>query len=419
MKTVARETRSIRRNLILTTVAIVALALPVFLDLLIAPRLRAQAPARESVAPSLQAAPAPEPLVKSAVDGVLDLFKQKSVVVLGDSHGLAQEEVFYSTLVRDPRFVEQVANVVVEFGGSAAQDIIDRYVNGENVPFAELRHVWTDVAGWLPGPFNLGYINFFANVRAANLKLSTEHRIKVWLGDPAVDWTKINSFQDIQPYVSRRDESIFRIISDEILKKQKKTLLIIGSGHLVGPDFGPGNSRRLRAAFAEANPDAMAVVSPFTGYIEPECNAKVVARAKDWPVPAVVGPIRDTWLKSELELPGCNYIPPEQVEQIRKMFAPAPPPGPSWTEPGKPPTAADMIATQISMQSGAESDAILYLGPPDALTQSPIDPSIYLDPDYFKEMNRRAQCCVPASYSLNWDQILQRNSVVPRKFQPR
>jgi hypothetical protein len=50
--------------------------------------------------------------------------------------------------------------VVVEFGGSAAQGIIERYVNGEDVPFTELRHVWTDVVGWIPGPFALGYVNF-------------------------------------------------------------------------------------------------------------------------------------------------------------------------------------------------------------------------------------------------------------------
>ncbi len=66
------------------------------------------------------------PQVKSAVDGVLDLFKQKSVVALGDAHGLAQEEAFYSALVRDPRFAEQVGNVVVEFGGGASQDIVGR-----------------------------------------------------------------------------------------------------------------------------------------------------------------------------------------------------------------------------------------------------------------------------------------------------
>jgi hypothetical protein len=41
------------------------------------------------------------------------------------------------------------------------------------------------------------------------------------------------------------------------------------------------------------------------------------------------------------------------------------------------------------MLSGAGSDAILYLGPPESLTESPIDPTIYFDPDYFNEENRR------------------------------
>lgn len=58
-----------------------------------------------TVAP-LSAQPAGEraPEVKPAIDGMLDLFKDKPVVALGDYHGLAQEEVFYSTLIRDPRF---------------------------------------------------------------------------------------------------------------------------------------------------------------------------------------------------------------------------------------------------------------------------------------------------------------------------
>lgn len=76
---------------------------------------------------------------------------------------------------------------MVEFGGEAVQDIIDRYVNGEEVPFAGLRHFWTDTAGWSPGPAVRGYVNFYANVRAANLKLPNGHRIKAQLGDSKID----------------------------------------------------------------------------------------------------------------------------------------------------------------------------------------------------------------------------------------
>jgi hypothetical protein len=85
---------------------------------------------------------------------------------------------------------------------------------------------------------------------------------------------------------------------------------------------------------------------------------------------------------------------------------------------GNRPSAADMVVTRITVLSGIKSDAILYLGPPDTLTQSPIDPSIYLDPDYFNELNRRAQCCFLPSYTLNWDGLLQQNSTVPKKSHP-
>jgi hypothetical protein len=332
----------------------------------------------------------PAPQVRPAVDGVLDLFKQRRVVALGDDHSLAQEEAFYSALVRDPRFAEMVGNVVVEFGGESSQGVIDRYVNGEDVPFTELRHVWTETAGWFPGPTALGYVNFFANVRAANLKLPPGHRIKVWLGDPKVDWSKINSFRDIQPYLSRRDENFFRIISDEILKKGK---------------------------IDKTYPNSLAVVSPFVGYIEPECNAKFLATVKNWPVPALAWPVGGTWLKSELGLGGCNFISTGQVEQIKKVAARTPPPGVRWPGPGPPPTAAEMIAGFSSMVSGVDSDAILYLGPPDTFTRSPIEDSIYLDPGYFKEENRRARCCTPNGELLDWDQILRENSVVPKKME--
>jgi hypothetical protein len=357
------------------------------------------------------------PQVKPAIDGVLDLFKQKQVVALGDFHGVAQEEAFYSALVRDPRFAEQVGNVVVEFGGSAAQGIIDRYVNGEDVPFTELRHVWTDVVGWLPGPFLLGFINFYATVRAVNANLPPDHRIKVWLGDPKIDWTKINSAEDLQPFLARRDDNIAGIIVDEILKKQKKTLLIIGSAHLAANGSGPGAILPpLVAKIVATGPNALAEVAPFTGYADPECNAKFGARAKDWPVPAIARPIEGTWLKSELQLAGCNYVLPEQVKRMKEQLD-----GMLATRGLLPLTTpfATMMANQNLSRSGVNFDAVLYLGPPDTLTESPIEPSFYLDPDYFKEMNRRAQCCMGNSYTLDWDHILQQNSAVPRKFQPR
>ena len=315
------------------------------------------------------------PSVKPAVDGVLDLFKQKPVVALGDFHWLAQEESFYSAIVRDPRFAESVGNVVVEFGGEASQGIIDRYVAGENVPVAELRKVWTETAGWVPGPTALGYVNFFVSVRAANLKLSPEHRIKVWLGEPRIDWSEVKSWQDLQSYFPLRDDNYVRIISENILKKQKKTLLIIGTGHLFDPK-GPGP---VKAKIEAAYPNKVAVVSPFAGYLEPACNERIAAQTKDWPVPSVVGPVEGTRLKSELQLENCNYSVKDQQDM--------------W----------------------AHSDSILYVGAPDSLTFSAMDPNIYLDLDYFNEVNRRLRCCTP-NQPMDWDKLFQGGTPSRGKF---
>lgn len=49
--------------------------------------------------------------------------------------------------------------------------------------------------------------------------------------------------------------------------------------------------------------------------------------------------------------------------------------------------------------------------------ESPIDPNIYFDPDYFKEENRRLQCRTPNGKPLDFDQILRRNSLVPKKLE--
>ncbi len=86
----------------------------------------------------------PSATVTSANDGVFAAFRTHSVVGLGDIHWLAQEEGFFSQLIADPRFAKEVGNVVVEFGDAAEQEMIDRYVAGEDVPYQQLRRMWAD-----------------------------------------------------------------------------------------------------------------------------------------------------------------------------------------------------------------------------------------------------------------------------------
>lgn len=127
-------------------------------------------------------AAAPPAKVGNAADGIFEAFGSHPLVGLAEWHGLAQELDFYAALLRDPRFAAEVGNIVLEVGDAAQQAVIDRYVGGEDVPYTELRKVWSDTVGWSPTVIFAGSINLYATIRAVNQALPPEKRIKVWLG---------------------------------------------------------------------------------------------------------------------------------------------------------------------------------------------------------------------------------------------
>jgi len=51
----------------------------------------------------------PAPTVRPAIDGILAAFEKHPLVGLGDMHGMAQQEDFFVTLIRDPRFAKELA----------------------------------------------------------------------------------------------------------------------------------------------------------------------------------------------------------------------------------------------------------------------------------------------------------------------
>ena len=323
----------------------------------------------------------PAPTVRPAIDGILAAFEKHPLVGLGDMHGMAQQEDFFVTLIRDPRFAKEVGNVVVEFGTATHQDILDRYINGGNVSYAELRSVWSDVVGWVPTVTGLGYVNFFVQVRTTNLSLPPEQRVRVWLGEPVIDWSKVGTWDDFIPAMSQRDSYPATIIKREILAKGKKALVIYGGGHFTNPDmpanFGP---KVLQTLVEEDYPKAFFIVLPYWGFVEKACSAAFEQTYRDWPTPALAFPVRGSTIAESLRKPGCHAAPP----------------GPTFSMPNKTEAELAEIRAKVAiadenMLSGMNSDALLYLGPAATLTRTPQEPSIYLDAAYRAEINRRNQ----------------------------
>ena len=178
----------------------------------------------------LDAAAAPNPpIVSPATDGIFAAFKTHPLVGLGELHGLAQELDFYVTLLRDPRFAAEVGNIVVEVGDAAQQAVIDRYVNGEDVPYAELRKVRP--TRWAASHRHLLADQSYSTIREVNAKLPPDKRIKVWLGEPPIDWTQIKTKEDFTPLEKQRDSHPVELVAREILARNKKALMIYGTGH--------------------------------------------------------------------------------------------------------------------------------------------------------------------------------------------
>jgi len=316
--------------------------------------------------------------VRPAFDGIFEAFQTHPLVGLGETHRRAQEIDFYTALIRDPRFARDVGNVVVEFGGAAHQDIIDRYVAGEDVPYLELRKVWTDTVGWLGVVPSMGYQLFYYQVREVNLTLPPQNRIHVWLGEPVIDWSQIKTHDDYMKLVHIRDSHPAELIEREILGREKKALIIYGGAHfwpLMPGELGKKledewQTNTLRARIDQNHPGALFTVRFYTGSGDKACIDDFESKVSSaWPVPALITPLPGSTVAANLIR--CN---PVRVDSFSL------PPGLSDAE--KQQAAAFWTETE------GRYDALLYVAPRAQVTFAPTLSDYFMDSDYFNEIAR-------------------------------
>ena len=171
------------------------------------------------------------------VGGLLSAFDKADVVALGATRGRNGSDLRLR-LIHHPDFPNKARFIVVEFGNSLYQPILDRYILGEDVPLTELQQVWrntTQVGSW-DSPI---HAEFYAAVREVNRKLPPTKQLRVLAGDPPIDWSKVQTRPDYHRFGDgdRRDESLVSIVRNQVLKKGEKALVIYGFAHLSRPAF--------------------------------------------------------------------------------------------------------------------------------------------------------------------------------------
>ena len=169
------------------------------------------------------------------VDGIVAAFGSHDVVALteGAGHGHDQGHAFLVSLLEDPRLVGVVDDIVVEWGNSLYQDVIDRYTSGRDVPFTELRQVWENTTQPHTVWDSPVFAAFFEAVRARNEAFPDGLHLRVLLGDPPVDWDEVSSPRDLALFSRERDAYPADLIRNEVVENGRRALVVYGGLHLI------------------------------------------------------------------------------------------------------------------------------------------------------------------------------------------
>lgn len=156
---------------------------------------------------------------------LLALFSNYPILAIGEgTHNSALTAEWVNSFIHQKNFSEKVRNIVVEFGTSKYQPVMDDFINGKVVSDSLFRLCWRKTSQILVWDCPI-YEQFFREVRTINLSLPVTKRIRILLGDPP-DFNGLS-----------RDENAFNVIEKEVLEKKQNALLLYGDMHLTRKDI--------------------------------------------------------------------------------------------------------------------------------------------------------------------------------------
>ena len=313
------------------------------------------------------------------ITGILEAFKSHNVVAICDGgHGCEQAYAFRILLIRDPRFAYIVNDIVVESGNSLYQEMMDRFIAGEDIPETQLRQAWQNTTQphdvWDRPVFE----GLFREVRHVNASLPKDQQIRVLLGDPPIDWSKIKSAEELDEAwqaVGDRDSCAAEIIQHEVLDRQRRALVVYGGMHLL---------RKKLCWQAKKQVKAEQQFSPLPNSIVSLLESRGAEVFSVWvPVfvdPATLQPEASLWHKPSLALIRGT---PLGEASFRSYY-----PHPMFTKDDDATVEIYVDPTQSPVMQD-QFDAILYLGAPSELTWSQLSPGLSSDSEYITMRSTR------------------------------
>jgi hypothetical protein len=282
---------------------------------------------------------------RAKVAGLPGLCAATPVVALSEGvHDLQESWDYLAVAMFQPGFDA----IVIELGNSRYQDVADEYVSGGLVRKSDLQHIWRDTTqsplatGDVPVLFRL-----LSLARAINL--FTARSLRVLLADPPIDWTRIRSRADLDPFMLQRNESWAGVIVREVLDHGLRCVTIGGGAHLYR-----GQPSTVPALIEREHPGTVSVVHTHSV----ATTAEVERCVAGWHTPSIA----DTRRVAYGRLPATAI----QADVPRGLDVTGL-------------TVADL------------ADYVLFLGHRRDLTRAVPDWEIFYEPAYWAELNRRKE----------------------------
>jgi hypothetical protein len=320
--------------------------------------------------PVQPAASRPAAVPVEPIAAILDAFRSHELVALPDAHGNRQAHAFLLSLIRDPRFPPTVNDLVVTIGNARYQDLMDRFVRGDDVPYESLRSSWRDTTAPNTSADLPTHEELFRAVRAVNASLPRERQLRVLLADPPIDWDAVRSPDDYRGWYEMRVPYAAALIQIEVLAKQRRALVILGFPDLQRKNiFSNYDMQDWRAQTIVSVIEGAGPTRFFTIWGSPrEGLATLQADVASWRIPSLAL-IRGTNLGAA-DFTAVFWSPPRAEFRDGKVV-------PVTKEQWRSLPAEDQL------------DALLYLGPPGAMTDVPLSKAVCTEPGYLETRLKR------------------------------
>jgi hypothetical protein len=313
-----------------------------------------------------------------AVTGVLAAFQTHDIVALPDAHGNAESHAFRLALIRDPRLAATIDDVIIELGNARYQDIADRYVRGEAVRPEDLRRVWQDTTVTTAGNNYAMVAELLETVRTVNALHRGTRSLRVLLGDPPIEWERVQTRADHQRYLALRDSYPAALVITEVIAKHRKALLIYGSLHFQRRNIQTNYS--MEAWQAQTIVSLVEAASPARVYTIWDAGVETLGEAaRSWPWPRLATVDGTTLGSADF----AGFVPSVMAGQRSSILE------------GKSVPVAVVAFRRLSVEE--QLDAVLYLGPRTEGARSyEVPPALCRQPAFLQEQMRRMALSAPA-----------------------